>query len=183
MSNELTPPNQPGEPTGTDLSETGSTPVDPTADPAAVESSAVEPSSTGSTSTTSTTTEIGSTMDLPFIEALPTASAPAPGYGAAPADSYAAAPVTTPVPETPAYATTTYEVPERLEAPILRGPSPWTVVHGLIALAVAVVIFVTTATTADIDWGTAGPATVVGFGVVLVLLGLLGMRSRRRLGA
>jgi hypothetical protein len=145
MSNELTPPNQPGEPAGTDLSET------------------------------STTSETGSTMDLPFIEALPTASAPAPGYGAAP--------VTAPVPETPAYAAPVYEVPERLEAPILRGPSPWTVVYGLIALAVAVVVFVTTATTTDIDWSTAGPATVVGFGVVLVLLGLLGMRSRRRLGA
>ncbi|MEO7070982.1 MAG: hypothetical protein ABI131_10875 [Nostocoides sp.] len=75
------------------------------------------------------------------------------------------------------------EPPAHPHAPTLRGPSPWTVLHGLIALALAVLVFITTATTTRIDWATAGPATIVGLGVVLVLLGLLGMRRRRGIDA
>jgi hypothetical protein len=154
MSNDQTPASLPTDPTD---AVNSTDPVDPTA-PA----------------------ETGSTMDLPFVEELPpvaaeTASLPVdPAYAAYgdPVPPPAQPPVADPV-ETPAYA----------KAPILRGPSPWTVVYGLIALAVAVLVFVTNATSARIDWGTAGPATVVGLGIVLVLLGLLGMRGRRRLDA
>ncbi len=103
-----------------------------------------------------------SPMDLPFVDPPQTADA---------SDATTTLPV-----EDAGYAATAAYLP----APVLRGPSPWTVILGLVGLFVAVLVFLTTATTVRIDWTTAGPVAVVGFGGVLVLLGLLGMLGRRR---
>ena len=127
-----------------------------------------------------------SPMDLPFTEEPPTedtADATTRLAVEGPASVDPTMPSEPPVPDqAPApVEAAAYAAPSAyVRAPVLRGPSPWTVILGLVGLSVAVLVFLTTATSVRIDWTTAGPATVVGFGGVLVLLGLLGMLSRRR---
>lgn len=60
------------------------------------------------------------------------------------------------------------------------GPAPFTVVFGLVLLVVAGLAFAGEVTDFEINWPVTGPSVVVGLGVVLVLLGLLGMRRRTR---
>jgi hypothetical protein len=65
-------------------------------------------------------------------------------------------------------------------APIITGPAPAPIILGILGLVIAVTAVVTRAADLTIDWGRAGPVTVVGAGLLLVLFGLLGMRGRRR---
>ncbi len=67
-------------------------------------------------------------------------------------------------------------------APTITGPAPGPIILGILGLVIAVTAVVTRAADLTIDWGRAGPVTVVGAGLLLVLFGLLGMRGRRRTG-
>jgi hypothetical protein len=71
--------------------------------------------------------------------------------------------------------------PEQADPPRApRGPSPLTVFTGVVGLLVALGTLLVAEASVDVDWGRAGPALVVGMGLLLVVLGLLGMRSDRR---
>lgn len=59
------------------------------------------------------------------------------------------------------------------------GPAPTTTIVGLLGLLVTITILVTRATDLDIPWGVVGPVAVVGAGVLLVVLGLAGLRGQR----
>lgn len=58
------------------------------------------------------------------------------------------------------------------------GPAPFGLLLGLALLALAVGLWVTTSFDLTVDWGVAGPAVLVGGGLVLALLGGLGLRRR-----
>lgn len=59
------------------------------------------------------------------------------------------------------------------------GPAPTTSVVGLLGLLTVIAVLVTQATDFDIAWGVVGPVAVVGAGVLLVVLGLAGLRGQR----
>ena len=59
------------------------------------------------------------------------------------------------------------------------GPAPTTTIVGLLGLLTTISILVTQATDLDIPWGVVGPVAVVGAGVLLVVLGLAGLRGQR----
>lgn len=58
-------------------------------------------------------------------------------------------------------------------------PAPTTSVFGLLGLLTAIAVLLTEATDLDIPWGVVGPIAVVGAGVLLVVLGLAGLRGQR----
>lgn len=64
--------------------------------------------------------------------------------------------------------------------PVLRGPSVGTVILGLVAVVIGVTAWVQHATTLRIDWSQAGPAVVIGFGVIVLVLGAMTLRDGRR---
>ncbi len=64
--------------------------------------------------------------------------------------------------------------------PVETSPAPFPIIVGLVGLVVAITAIVSRAADLTIDWGRAGPITVVGAGLVLVALGLVGMRGQRR---
>ena len=65
-------------------------------------------------------------------------------------------------------------------APEFRsGPAPTTTIVGLLGLLTTISILVTQATDLDIPWGVVGPVAVVGAGVLLVVLGLAGLRGQQ----
>lgn len=92
---------------------------------------------------------------------------PSPAQPAAP--SYAS-------PYAPSYAAqaTQQAVPE-----FKSGPAPTTSVLGLLGLLTAIAVLLSQATDLDIPWGVVGPVAVVGAGVLLVVLGLAGLRGQR----
>ncbi|KGN39984.1 hypothetical protein [Knoellia aerolata] len=59
------------------------------------------------------------------------------------------------------------------------GPAPTTSVVGLLGLLTTIAVLVSQATDLDIPWGVVGPVAVVGAGVLLVVLGLAGLRGQR----
>lgn len=59
------------------------------------------------------------------------------------------------------------------------GPAPTTSVFGLLGLLGAIAVLLSQATDLDIPWGVVGPVAVVGAGVLLVVLGLAGLRGQR----
>ncbi|KRE43872.1 hypothetical protein [Knoellia sp. Soil729] len=59
------------------------------------------------------------------------------------------------------------------------GPAPVTSLIGLLGLLTAIAVLVSQATDLDIPWGVVGPVVVVGAGVLLVVLGLAGLRGQR----
>lgn len=59
------------------------------------------------------------------------------------------------------------------------GPAPTTSVVGLLGLLTVIAVLVAQATDLDIPWGVVGPVAVVGAGVLLVVLGLAGLRGQR----
>lgn len=59
------------------------------------------------------------------------------------------------------------------------GPAPTTSVFGLLGLLTAIAVLLSQATDLDIPWGVVGPVAVVGAGVLLVVLGLAGLRGQR----
>jgi hypothetical protein len=64
--------------------------------------------------------------------------------------------------------------------PFISGPAPFPIIIGLVGLVIALTAIISRAADLAIDWGRAGPVTVVGAGLVLVALGLSGMRGGRR---
>ena len=58
-------------------------------------------------------------------------------------------------------------------------PAPTTTIVGFLGLLTTITILVTQATDLDIPWGVVGPLAVVGAGVLLVVLGLAGLRGQR----
>ncbi|MEO7267755.1 MAG: hypothetical protein ABIW49_00915 [Knoellia sp.] len=58
-------------------------------------------------------------------------------------------------------------------------PAPTTSVFGLLGLLTAIAVLVSKSTDLDIPWGVVGPVAVVGAGVLLVVLGLAGLRGQR----
>lgn len=62
------------------------------------------------------------------------------------------------------------------------GPAPTTSVVGLLGLLTVIAVLVAQATDLDIPWGVVGPVAVVGAGVLLVVLGLAGLRGQRYRG-
>lgn len=61
-----------------------------------------------------------------------------------------------------------------------RGTSWATVAFGLVCMAVAGLALTLQLTDLRVDWEIAGPATVVGLGALLVVVGLVGLLSQRR---
>jgi len=62
------------------------------------------------------------------------------------------------------------------------GPAPTTSVVGVLGLLTVIAVLVAQATDLDIPWGVVGPVAVVGAGVLLVVLGLAGLRGQRYRG-
>ena len=60
-----------------------------------------------------------------------------------------------------------------------RGPHAPTVLLGLICLLLAALVVASQSADVTVDWALLGPGAIVGAGVVLVLLGLAGLLSRR----
>ena len=71
-----------------------------------------------------------------------------------------------------------YEV-HRSTPEFKSGPAPTTSVVGLLGLLTVIAVLVAQATDLDIPWGVVGPVAVVGAGVLLVVLGLAGLRGQR----
>lgn len=65
----------------------------------------------------------------------------------------------------------------------LKGPSPVTLVAGLLFTAVAVLCGLSLLDTIQLDWDVALPAVVIGAGVLFCLAGSLSLVSRRRRSA
>ena len=59
------------------------------------------------------------------------------------------------------------------------GPAPTTSVVGLLGLLTVIAVLVAQATDLDVAWNVVGPVAVVGAGVLLVVLGLAGLRGQR----
>ena len=59
------------------------------------------------------------------------------------------------------------------------GPAPTTSVVGLLGLLTVIAVLIAQATDLDIAWDVVGPVAVVGAGVLLVVLGLAGLRGQR----
>jgi hypothetical protein len=73
--------------------------------------------------------------------------------------------------------------PEAAPAPPVReyvkGPAPFAIVLGLLGLVVAASTLFTEVVGIDVPWGDLGPWTVVGAGVLVLLVGGLGLRASR----
>ena len=65
-------------------------------------------------------------------------------------------------------------------APVFRrGPAPFALLLGVLGLAVAVGVLVGETVDLAVDWSVLGPWTVVAGGLLVVVVGLLGLRSNR----
>lgn len=64
-------------------------------------------------------------------------------------------------------------------ATVARGPRAFTVLLGLVVLAVAGMAMVSELTDVDIDWTVSGPFALIAVGVAIAAVGLAGMVSRR----
>lgn len=60
----------------------------------------------------------------------------------------------------------------------LTGPAPTPVIIGLIGLLTLVFTAVWSLTEATVNWSVAAPAAIIGIGLVIVVLGLTGLRKR-----
>ena len=84
---------------------------------------------------------------------------------------------------TPAPASTTTPVAVMEQQPLVtiqKGPRPFTVMLGLLSMVVAGYVLAMNLTDADIDFRVIGPATFGAFGVLLVLVGLVGVVANGR---
>ncbi|KGN37558.1 hypothetical protein [Knoellia subterranea] len=115
-----------------------------------------------------------SSSDSPEPAATLPASEPAPDTRPGPADPSPAPAYAPPVASQYAAQATQPAVQE-----FKSGPAPMTSVMGLLGLLTAIAVLLTQATDLDIHWGVVGPVTVVGAGVLLVVLGLAGLRGQR----
>lgn len=61
----------------------------------------------------------------------------------------------------------------------VRGPAPFAVVLGVLGLVVAAVTLFTEVVGVDVPWDELGPWSVVGAGLVVLVVGALGLRSSR----
>lgn len=75
---------------------------------------------------------------------------------------------------------TTREPTAPADGPWLSGPAPFAIVLGLLGLLVAGAVLVTELTDVTFPWADLGPWTVVAAGLVVVLVGVIGLRSSRR---
>ncbi|GGL35816.1 hypothetical protein H9L10_01855 [Phycicoccus endophyticus] len=65
--------------------------------------------------------------------------------------------------------------------PLYRsGPAPFAVVLGLLGLVTAAWVLLAETTDLTVPWADLGPWTIVAAGVLIVLVGLLGIRGSRR---
>ena len=88
-------------------------------------------------------------------------------------------PATTPSYASPYAATYAAHPPQTAQPEYKSSPAPTTTVFGLLGLLTAIAVLVSKATDLDIPWGVVGPVAVVGAGVLLVVLGLAGLRGQR----
>lgn len=105
------------------------------------------------------------TRPVPTTAAPTTTWAPAPG---------ATATATAVRPDTAAPAAS--PVPPR---EYVKGPAPFAIVLGLLGLVVAAVTLFSEVVGFDVPWDDLGPWTVVGAGVLVLLVGGLGLRASR----
>lgn len=68
----------------------------------------------------------------------------------------------------------------RVQPPRRTGPAPVSIVVGLVGLLVALGAGFSASTDLDPDWASIIPLAVVAVGLVIVVLGLAGLRSQRR---
>ncbi|MBM6402004.1 hypothetical protein [Phycicoccus sonneratiae] len=90
----------------------------------------------------------------------------------------ATAPATTP---SPATAPSPVGPPEQgPPAPRYRsGPAPFALLLGILGLVTAGAVLVTELTDVDLPWNDLGPWTIVAGGALVLLVGLVGLRSSR----
>ena len=107
------------------------------------------------------TTTLETLLDSSHPEKANLEPSPAPADASPYASQYAAQPAPSAMPE--------YK----------SSPAPTTSVFGLLGLLTAIAVLVSKSTDLDIPWGVVGPVAVVGAGVLLVVLGLAGLRGQR----
>ena len=61
-----------------------------------------------------------------------------------------------------------------------RGPAPFGLVLGIVGLVLAGAVLLTELTDVTVPWDDLGPWIVVAGGLLVVLMGLLGLRASRR---
>ena len=103
--------------------------------------------------------------------------------GSAPADTTTALPV--PPAATTASGPTAVGTPRPAttapaDGPWLDGPAPFAIVLGLLGLLTAGAVLLTELTDVTFPWADLGPWTVVAAGLVVVIVGVIGLRSSRR---
>jgi hypothetical protein len=76
-------------------------------------------------------------------------------------------------------ATSATTAPALPEPTYLTGPAPFAVVLGLLGLLFAAATFLTQLTDLSLPWTDLGPWTVVGAGLVVVIVGAIGLRGSR----
>jgi hypothetical protein len=113
--------------------------------------------------------------------ALPAGPAAAPHRedGTTWAPAPAAAPTATATADRPATHPSSGTAPVPPAREYVKGPAPFAVVLGLLGLVVAAATLVTEVVGIDVPWDDLGPWSVVGAGVLVLLVGGLGLRASR----
>lgn len=76
-------------------------------------------------------------------------------------------------------ATATAEAPAPQGPRYRPGPAPFALLLGILGLVTAGLVLLTELTDVSVPWNDLGPWTIVGGGAVVLLVGLIGLRSSR----
>jgi hypothetical protein len=97
----------------------------------------------------------------------------------APADAAGTTTATDTTTATRAGATTAAAAPAPTGPRYRSGPAPFALVLGILGLVTAGLVLLTELTDVDVPWNDLGPWTIVAGGALVLLVGLVGLRSSR----